>query len=323
MLKIFLSNRSSTVIIIPIVLLVFWFGSFFKILPVNDNPTFFYALFYDVLSDYPVYNRIFGFLVAIFLIFMISRIFNANDFYGKENTVPSVVLLIMFGAWSGFHFFSPIYISMAFLLIAINNILRIYHQKSILRELFDASFFIGLAALFHYPIALFVLSIYGFLFISRPFSFRESVLPLIGLSLPFYFLGVVFFYFDIQPDFLNYSESGTIKSLFFEGGLSQRFYLVITIILISVSLFFLFRMLERSKVQVQLSRKFLFIFFFNGVLVYWVCLVYYPMVETALILTIPMALIIPFFFYESKPLIRNLGFYFWLMAALLFDYILI
>jgi len=323
MLNLFLSNRSTTVIIIPIVLLVFWFGSFFQALPVNANTTFVYALFYDVLAAYPVYNRIFGFVAAVFLIFFINRIFNTNDFYSQENAVPSIVLIIMLGAWSGFHFFSPIYISMVFLLMAINRVLRIYHQKAVLRELFDASFFIGIAALFHYPLALFVLSIYGFLFISRSFSFREAMLPLLGLSLPFYFLGVAFFYFDIQPDFFKYSNPETIKSLLFEGGLTQRFYLVITVILLSVSLFYLFRLFERSKVQVQLSRKFLLIFFINGVLVYWVCLVYYPIIESALFLVLPMALIIPFFIFESKPLIQNLGFYFWLISALLFDYLLI
>lgn len=323
MLNLFLSNRASTVLVIPLVLLGFWFGSFFQELPEFTNSTFIYTLFYKELALYPIYNRLLGLLVAILLVFFISRIFNANDFYNKENSVPSIALVIMLGAWSGFHFFSPIYFSMFFLLVAINRILKIYHQKTILRELFDASFLIGLAALFYYPLVLFVLSIYGFLFLSRSFKFREAIMPLIGVSLPFYFLGVAFFYFDIQPVFFRNSDSVAIKSLIFEGGLTQRFYLVITVILLVFALFYLFQLLGRAKVQVQLSRKFLMLFLSNGILLYWVCQIYYPITEGALFLVIPMAMIIPFFFYESKPLIKNMGFYFWLVAALLFDYILI
>jgi hypothetical protein len=323
MLNLFLKNRAFTIIIIPVLLLVFWVGAFFQVLPENTNPTFVYALFYKSLAAYPFFNRILGLFAAIFLSYFISRVYNVNDFFNKENTVPSIVLVVMLGAWSGFHFFSPIFISLGFLLLAINFVLRIYHQKIVLQELFNASFLIGLSALFYYPLVLFVFSIYGFLFISRSFNLREFVMPLFGLSLPFYFLGIAFFLFDIPPDFFNYFDSGEIKSLLFDSGLTQRFYLVITLILLFLSLFYLFKIIGSSKVQVQLSRKFLLIFFVNGILVYLVSANFFPITEGALILVLPSALILPFFFYESKPLIKNLGFYFWLIAALLFDYIAI
>jgi hypothetical protein len=321
MLNLFLHNRASTIIIIPIILLVFWFGSFFQALPESTNPTFIYSLFHKGLANHPFFNRTFGLLAVLFLSYFISRIYNVNDFFNKENSVPSIALVIMIGAWSGYHFFSPIYISMGLLLLAITYILRIYHQKTVLRELFNASFVIGLAALFYYPLVLFVLSIYGFLIISRSFNLREYVMPLVGLLTPFYFLGVAFFLFDIQPYFFDYSIYPEIKSLFFDGGLTQRLYLVITIAIFLLSLFFLFNIIGSSKVQVQLSRKFLLIFFINGILVYWVSIIYFPIIESTLFLLFPTALIIPFFFYESKPLFKNLGFYFWLVAALLFDYI--
>jgi len=162
MLNLFLSNRASTVIVIPILLLVFWFGSFFQILPNNIEPTYAYSAIYQEFQVLPLLNRVLGFLTAVILVFVISRIFNANDFYSKENAIPSLMLIIMIGAWNGFHFFSPIYFSLILLLMAVSRILKIYHQKSVIRELFDASFLIGLAALFYYPIILFGLSIWLF-----------------------------------------------------------------------------------------------------------------------------------------------------------------
>jgi len=54
MLNLFLSNRASTVIIIPMVLLVFWFGSFFEVLPEITGQTYVYTFFYKGLSAFPV-----------------------------------------------------------------------------------------------------------------------------------------------------------------------------------------------------------------------------------------------------------------------------
>ena len=321
MLNLFLSNRASTVIVIPLLLLVFWFGSFFQILPENINSSYAYALIYQELDGFPILNRVFGFLIVTVLVFVISRVFNANDFYNKENAIPSLMLIIMIGAWNGFHFFSPIYFSIILLLMAISRILKIYHQKNVIRELFDASFLIGLAALFYYPIILFGLSIWGFLSISRSFNWREFVIPIMGLLLPFYFMWVAFFYFDIQPDFFIITSITEVKSMLFQVGLTQRLYLVITVILFVFSLIYLLRVLDRAKVQVQHARKFLLLFFLNGVLVYWLSLFFYPINERALFIVVPMAMILPFFFMESKPLVKNLSFYFWLLAALLFDYL--
>ena len=321
MLNLFLSNRASTVIVIPILLLVFWFGSFFQMLPENIESTYSYSLIYQEFADFPILNRVLGFLIVTILVFVISRIFNANDFYNKENSIPSLVLIVMIGAWNGFHFFSPIYFSLILLLMAVSRILLIHHQKSVLKELFDASFLIGLAALFYYPIILFGLSIWGFLTISRSFNWREFVVPLVGLGLPLYFLWVGLFYFDIQPDFFNLTLTTKVNSMLFQVGLTQRLYLVITVILLAFSLFYLFRVLDRAKVQMQLARKFLLLFFLNGIVVYWISLFYFPIIERALFIVVPMAMILPFFFIESKSLVKNLSFYFWLLAALLFDYL--
>jgi hypothetical protein len=157
--------------------------------------------------------------------------------------------------------------------------------------------------------------------ISRSFNWREFVIPLVGLLLPFYFLWIAFYYFEIQPDFLYIANTTEVNSMLFQVGLAQRFYIVITVILLVLSLIYLLRMLERSKVQVQHARKFLLLFFMNGILVYWISLFYNPIIERALFIVVPMAMILPFFFIESKPLAKNISFYFWLLAALLFDYL--
>ena len=156
---------------------------------------------------------------------------------------------------------------------------------------------------------------------TRTFNFREALLPLPALLLPFYFLGTAFFLFDLPFDFLHLPVTADVPSLFAYPGIFQRFFLVITVAMLGVAVVRLWGMLQRSKVKVQNSRKFLLLFPVNALLVYWVSLHYYPLAERELILVLPFSLLMPFFFLDNRPLVSGIGYYFWLISALLFDFL--
>jgi len=322
MLNQFLSNRSSTVIFIPVILLIFWMGDFFRILPEVFEPTFFYRLVNRVFDGQPFISHLVGFFFALLIAFMVNRSFNNSDFYLNENAISSLVFIVLIGSWQGFHFFSPMFLSFILLILSIGRLLMVYHQKNVLRELFDAGFLIGVAALFYYPLLLFVISIWSLLMLSRSFNFREYAVPLIGLITPFYFLWVYLFFTDTPIDFFDYSANIGQTSLIYNAGLAQRFFLVITGIIFLLSFAFLLKILGRSKVRVQIARKLLIVLFFNSALIYGLSFYYYPLTERAIILIFPLVYILPFFFFETKPFYKNLAFYFWILSALLFDYFL-
>lgn len=321
MLNLFLSGRGRTVFFLPLILLVFGLKSFFNPSPIIDSPSYLFTKIDLLFSTMPYLKLVLGLIVISLMAIYINKVFNNNGFYQTENSLPSLLFVIMVGAWTGFHFFSPIYLTLFFLLIGLNRVLKVYHQKVILSEVFDAGFFLGLAALFYYPTALFILSIWIYISMNRAFNFREYFLPLIGLALPFFFLSVFYFYVDLPYDFLSIPEQTGVESLINLGSLTQRLFLVITGAAFILALPFYIKHITRSKIKTKNSRRLMLVLLLNAVLIYFLSFTIYPIHNRELLLFIPMVFIMPFYFYSVSTLYQNLLFYFWIIAALLFNFI--
>lgn len=321
MLNLFLSGRGRTIFIIPLILLVFGLKSFLNPSPIIDSPSYLFTKIDLLFSNLPYLKLIIGLIVISLMSIYINNVFNNNGFYQTENTIPSLLFIIMLGAWTGFHFFSPMFITLFFLLLGINRILKVYHQKNILSEVFDAGFFLGMAAVFYYPTALFIISFWIYISMNRAFNFREYFLPLVGLALPFFFLSVLYFYLDLPFDFISISQNSEVESLINLGSLTQRIFLVITGIALLLALPFYIKHIAHSKIKTKNSRRLMLVLLVNAVLIYFLSFSFFPIHNRELLLVLPMVFILPFYFYSVSSLYQNLLFYFWFIAALIFNYI--
>lgn len=319
MLNLFLSGRGRTIFILPVLILIFGIKSFVQPLLLVDSPSYIFSLLDSFFINNDWIKLIIGFFILALVAFYVNQVFNSNGFYSTENTLPSLLFVLMACAWTGFHFFSPLMLSLLFILKAINSLLNVYHQKNILSDVFDAGLFLGFAAILYYPLALFILSFWLFISFNRAFSFREYFFPLLGLSLPFFFMGVVFFYFDIPLDFINFPKTEVVDSLISYGSLSQRIFLVICVLAFVLSLPFFIKQNNRAKVKTKNAGRFILVFLINALLIYVFAHSFFPIHNRELILVLPLVFIIPFYFYNVSPLFKDLLFYFWLIAALFFN----
>lgn len=321
MLNLFLSGRGRTLFILPLIVLLFGFKSILDPSPIYDSPSYLFAKIDLFLHSFPYLKLILGLVLINLLAFYINTIFNNNGFYQTENTLPSLLFVIMIGSWTGFHFFSPLLLALFLMLLGFNRILKVYHQKTIFSEVFDAGFYLGVASLIYYPFVLFILSYWIYISMNRAFNFREYFFPLLGMLLPFFFLSVYFFYFDLPYEFFDIEIQGKVDSLINLGSLTQRIFLVITGIAFVISLPFFIKQITRSKIKTKNARRILLVFLINAVLIYFLSFNYYTIHNREMILFLPMVFIIPFYFYSVSSLFQNLVFYFWIVAALLFNYI--
>lgn len=321
MLNLFLSGRGQTFFILPLIILVFGFKSFFVSGPIIDSPSYLFSKMDLFLSAYPNVKLILGLVLIGLLAFYINRLFNNHGFYQTENSLPSLLFVVLAGSWTGFHFFSPLFIALLFLLVGLNRLLKVYHQKEIYSEVFDAGFYLGMAALFYYPAILFLFSFWVFISMNRAFNFREYFLPFLGTIIPFFFLSVYYFYFDLPFDFIDFEKQDAVKSLINMGSLTQRIYLVLCGIALVVALPFFIKQISRSKLKTKNARRIMLVLLLNAVVIYLISFNYFPIHNRELLLSIPLVFIIPFFFYSVSSLYQNLLFYFWIIAALLFDYL--
>jgi hypothetical protein len=304
-----------------LILLVFGIKSFLFPFPIIDEPSFLFATVDSFLVSSPIVKLILGLFVISVLAVFINKVFNSNGFYQNESTFPSLLFVVLAGSWTGFHFFSPLFFSLFFILLGLNRVLKVYHQKSILSEVFDAGFYLGLGAIFYYPVGLLLISFWFYISMNRAFSLREYFFPLFGFSIPFFFLSVFYFYYDLPFDFLDIIPEPSVASLINLGSLTQRVFLILTVLIFLLSIIFFIKQIAHSKIKDKNSRWLMIILFLNSTLIYVLSFTFYPIHNRELLLFIPMVFIMPFYFYGVGPLYRNLLFYFWIIAAILFDYI--
>ena len=321
MLNLFLRGRGNSFFILPLIILVFLMKSIINPALIIDSPSFLFSKIDAFLYEYKYLKLFFGFILITSIAFYIKTVYNNHDYYQTENTLSSLFFVILVGAWSGFHFFSPMYLTLLFILLGLNQILYVYHQKVIISEVFNAGFFLGLAALIYYPAALFIISFWLFISINRAFNFREYLFLVIGLSLPFFFLSVYFFYNDLPYDFIYLTRGDEVSSLISVASITQRLFLVLSGVAIIVALPFFIKQISRAKVKSKNNRRMILLLLLNSMLIYYLSFIIFPVHNRELLLVIPMVFIIPSYFYNVSSLFRNILFYFWLVAALLFDFV--
>lgn len=195
LLKFYRSNEPMTIMVLPFILLAIWSLYFIWAPPVVvENPMPLYQLF-QWLGDFSHWISG-GVAVAIIMIqaVVLNDLFNGYEFL-KRNTSMAALLLILF---SGIHISTlgmhPILFAMLFVLLALRRLLTIYRQTTVYSQVFDAGFFIGVAALFYFPAIYLLPFVWGTLSILRPFTWREYFIPLLGLIVPCIY-GIVWLFF--------------------------------------------------------------------------------------------------------------------------------
>src|SRR6185503_18765652 len=76
-----------------------------------------------------------------------------------------------------------------------------YKKEAALALIFDAGLLVSIASLFFFPYIVFILFIIAALMILRPFNLREYLMAILGLLVPYYFIGVYFFWYGKLPEF--------------------------------------------------------------------------------------------------------------------------
>jgi hypothetical protein len=112
--------------------------------------------------------------------------FNTRHFFINERTfLPASLFIVFSGYIVSNQVLSPVYPSTLLIIIAIDRIVGSYRKTGVAFNFFDASLYIGIASLLYInSIWFWVLVIIG-MAIFRTFSFREFLIAILGLLLPF------------------------------------------------------------------------------------------------------------------------------------------
>lgn len=182
MIKLFNANTPLVLILLPVVMLVFWFPSLSSDnLIVFENSSF---LFNWLWIDHPLINRIFAMLIILLTGIQLNAIINNNEFFDKNTYLPVMLYIVFMSSSKELHQLHPMVWSNLFWVFGFRRLMNVYNQVQCKSEIFDSALFFVLGGLFNFPSA-FILFAFPWitLAIVRPFDIKEHLMPIFALIL--------------------------------------------------------------------------------------------------------------------------------------------
>lgn len=200
------------------------------IFEVPENTNLLSQLTYKTLAAF-IGDRNFIFhIIATALVFFQALYFNyLVNYYrimSKSSYLPAFSFILVSSLFVEFTLLTSSLIANTFLLFALAKIFAWYKKDKVTGAVFDTSFLISIASLFFFPYIVFFLFVVAALTVLRPFSLREYLISVIGIVLPYYFLGVYFFWVGLLPEFLH---SLVIAELRFNAQVMERSTRILTV----------------------------------------------------------------------------------------------
>jgi hypothetical protein len=177
-----------------------FFGEVFFPPPATSN--YLSSLVYDGLQLLIGGRNYLYHLIASLLVFFQSLYFNylVNRYrlLNRPSYVPAMAYVLISSLLVEFTLLTPTIMANTFLLFALSKILSIYKREKAAAAIFDAALLISVSSLFFFPYLAFFLFVLASVIILRPVNLREYLMAALGLLVPYYFIGVYFFwYYDL------------------------------------------------------------------------------------------------------------------------------
>ncbi|GAB3884398.1 hypothetical protein [Spirosoma agri] len=141
-------------------------------------------------------------VVSVFQIVYFNYLTNNRDVYSDRTFWPGLIYMLFLHLSFDCLTLSPVLMSTSFLLLAFGTLIKQMERRGATDEVFEVGFYIGIAALFYLPSALFVIWATLSLLFYTGTSFRQHSLTLFGFLFPIA-ATVLFYYLNNSLDDFN------------------------------------------------------------------------------------------------------------------------
>ncbi len=141
-------------------------------------------------------------VVSVFQIVYFNYLTNNRDVYPDRSFWPGLIYMLFLHLSFDCLTLSPVLMSTSFLLLAFGTLIKQMERRGATDEVFEVGFYIGIAALFYLPSALFIIWASLSLLFYTGASFRQHSLALFGFLFPIA-ATVLFYYLNNSLDDFN------------------------------------------------------------------------------------------------------------------------
>lgn len=151
----------------------------------------------------PHSNVLITLILTLLQAFFLNRIINHFNFLGKPTFLTALLFMSLVSVFLPFLVLSPTLICNFITIWMIDKLFNIYKQADVKILMFDLGMIVALGSLIYFPFIVMLLLLWIALIIFRPFIWREWVTPVLGFSLVYFLLGVIYYWRDRWDEFLE------------------------------------------------------------------------------------------------------------------------
>ncbi len=187
------------------------------------------------------YSVIWGFYLVLLLVqaLMLNRIVNKYRLLSQLSFLPAFGYVLLVSLFNGYLFMSPAFLANFAILFMLDRTYQSYNDASY-RHLFDIGFAISIASLFYLPTLILIAFMMVALATTRVFNWREWIVSLSGVLIPYFLIMTYFFWFNQFNDFAVQHFFGDTNSRVVPiNGLELivKFFILLAIIMITMFFF--------------------------------------------------------------------------------------
>lgn len=188
------------------------------------------------LNNYPTSQFLFPLLLLFLQAFLANSIVFRHRLTNTLNLFPGVFIILIGSMLPDFLPYSGYLVANLFLLLMIRSLLKTFRMQSAADTIFNAGFYLGIAALFVPAYLCFIPAISITLTLLKSGKFRDQVILFIGVLMPLYLLGIYHFWTDNFDTFwdLQWTNAFSLPLIFSWSDLLTPALLVMPAILIFV-----------------------------------------------------------------------------------------
>ena len=150
----------------------------------------------------PATNVLVTLVLTLAQAFLLNSVINHFNFMGKPNFLTALLYMTLVSLFLPFLVLSPTLICNFITIWMVSKLFNIYKQPDVKGLMFDLGMIIALGSLIYFPFIIMLLLLWIALIIFRPFIWREWVTPVLGFTIIYFLIGVIYFWIDRFDEFI-------------------------------------------------------------------------------------------------------------------------
>lgn len=232
-----------------------------------------YELILPAITAVPWLSAIAGLLLLTGEAYLLNMVLADSGIIPRNSILAVFIYIVVMSAGPGLLSLHPLLFANLFVILSLRNILKIYTEEADYGLVFNSTFYIALASFFYVPYFYLIIFVWLTFIVYRLDHWREWIIALTGMVVPYFLVAAMYFLFDRLVDFTEAIAPAFYFTLQIPSGQETAIVIVQSLVFILLLWSFLSTMkdLQEQKIQIRkyiwgfvwLLVVMLFLFFFS------------------------------------------------------------